>query len=132
ARTRAFQMRGVPLTELTRWSGVRKEDGAVVMALWADSVGAAEGGCRSLLWAPNIGGTRPWSDTEAGQERRAHCKLGMQQGKVEGMLLYGDGVEGVLPEEKARAVRGIDPDTVIQFQVEALDGEFWATWGKSK
>ena len=63
ARTRAFEARGVSLQDpRTSWGGMRKSDGAVVLALWADAIESADGGCSYLLWAPNTAGARPWSD----------------------------------------------------------------------
>src|SRR5439155_1194647 len=56
-RTRAFEARGVWLYDpRTSWSGVRKADGTVVMALWQPAVKSRDGGCRCLLWAPNADG----------------------------------------------------------------------------
>ena len=51
-RTRAFEARGVWIQDArTSWGGVRKSDGAVVIALWADAIESASGGCRSALGA---------------------------------------------------------------------------------
>jgi hypothetical protein len=131
ARARAFEMRGVWLEDRrTSWSGVRKSDGAVVMALWADAIKSADGACAYLLWAPNEGGLRPWSDTAAGKERLEHCRRAQERGCAEGLLVYGQPLDGHLPEERAYTVHGIDPDTVLVFQVEMRGAEFWATWGK--
>ena len=102
ARTRAFEARGVWLQDpRTSWSGVRKSDGTVVLALWAAAIESAGGGCSCLLWAPNIEGARAWSDAPAGQERLDHCKLAMTQGRAEGLLVYGEALAGRLPEDKA-------------------------------
>lgn len=131
ARIRAFEARGVWLQDTrTSWSGVRKSDGAVVMALWAAAIESADGGCSCLLWAPNIDGSREWSDVAAGRERLDHCKLAVAQGRAEGLLVYGEALAGHLPEEKAYAVHGVDPETVVVFQVEVRGAEFWATWGR--
>src|SRR4029077_11037682 len=94
-RTRAFEARGVSLHDpRTSWSGVRKADGMVVMALWRAAVQARDGGCACLLWSPNVAGTRPWSDTPAGRERLEHCKLAIEREDAEGMLVYGQPLEG--------------------------------------
>ena len=130
ARTKAFEARGVTLHDPRSWGGVRKADGAVVLAIWADAVVSAEGGCRYLLWAPNIDGARPWSDLPPGRERLGHCKSAVEAGKAEGLLVYGQALEGRLPEEKAHAVHGVDAEVVITFQVEQLGSEYWAVWGK--
>jgi hypothetical protein len=131
ARAKALGARGVYLQDVrTSWGGVRKLDGGIVMALWADAIESAEGGCRYLLWAPNATGTRPWSDTPAGKERLEHCKRAMELGRAEGLLVYGRPMEGRLPEDRASAIYGVDAETVIQFEVEAHGEEFWAVWGR--
>lgn len=131
ARTRAFEARGVWLhNRRTSWSGVRKSDGTVVMALWADSIESAHGGCSYLLWAPNVDGSRPWSDQEAGRERLAHCRQALGQGRAEGLLVYGERFAAHIPEHKAHAVHGVDREIVVAFQVEMRGAEFWATWGR--
>lgn len=131
SRRKAFEARGVYLQD-TRgsWSGVRKSDGAVVMTLWAGAVQSGEGGCSHLLWAPNVDGSRPWSDMAAGKERLEHCRLALERGGAEGLLVYGEGLDGHLPEDKARSVRGVDPETVVHFRVEQRGDEYWAVWGK--
>lgn len=131
SRRKAFEARGVYLQD-TRgsWSGVRKSDGAVVMTLWAGAVQSGDGGCSHLLWAPNVDGSRPWSDMAAGKERLEHCRLALERGGAEGLLVYGEGLDGHLPEDKARSVRGVDPETVVHFQVEQRGDEYWAVWGK--
>ena len=132
-RTRAFEARGVSLHDpRTSWSGVRKADGMVVMALWRAAVQARDGGCACLLWSPNVAGTRPWSDTPAGRERLEHCKLAIERQDAEGMLVYGQPLEGRLPEDRASTVLGIDAETVIRFQVEMRGAEYWASWGKKR
>ncbi|MGH8631668.1 MAG: hypothetical protein ACREU7_13020 [Burkholderiales bacterium] len=130
SRNQALGMRGVNLRNRI-WSrgGVRQSDGAVVLALWADDVQTAEGACHYLLWAPNADGSRPWSDTPGGQERLDHCRRAVECGNVEGLLVYGERLEGTLPEDKARSVDGADPDTVLMLRVEKRADEYWATWG---
>ena len=131
ARVKAFEARGVYLQDArTSWSGIRKADGVVVMALWADRVEAAEGACRYLLWAPNIDGARPWSDKPGGKERLEHCRRAVELGSAEGLLVYGVGLAGHLPEDKAQAIHGADAETVLTFKVEQVGDEFWAKWGK--
>lgn len=131
ARVRAFEARGVWLQDArTSWGGVRKSDGAVVMALWADSIESAEGGCSYLLWAPNVAGSRPWSDAAAGIERLEHCKRALEQGRAEGLLVYGERLSDRIPEDRAYAVHGVDPQTVVVFAVERRGPEYWARWGK--
>lgn len=130
ARAKAFEARGVYLSERSSWGGVRKNDGAVVLALWAGGVVSADGTCRYLLWAPNTDGARPWSDTPAGRERLAHCKRAVELGSAEGLLVYGEALEGYLPEDKAQAVHGVDPEVRLTFTVKQVGTEYWAVWGK--
>ena len=130
-RSKALGARGVFLTDpRTSWSGVRKADGAVVMALWQAAVQTVDGGCACLLWSPNADGKRPFSDTAGGKERLEHCKLAMEKGGAEGLLVQGEPLEGHLPEDRARTVLGIDSETVVQFHVEKRGDEYWAIWGK--
>jgi hypothetical protein len=131
ARAKAFSARGVQLQDVrASWSGVRKADGAIVMALWAEAIESAEGGWRCLLWAANASGERPWSDTPAGRERLEHCQRAIELGGAEGLLVYGRRLEGRLPEDKASAIHGVDAETVLRFEVEERDREFWAVWGR--
>lgn len=131
ARAKAFEAQGVWLRDpRTSWGGARKTDGTVVLALWADAIESADGGCCYLLWAPNVDGLRPWSDAPAGQERLEHCRQAMAHGGARGLLVYGERLNGYIPEDRAYAVHGADPEIVLQFQVEKRGAEFWAKWGK--
>lgn len=131
-RTRAFEARGVWIRDArTSWGGVRKSDGVVVLSLWADDVRSEHGGCSCLLWAANKAGSRPWSDTPAGKERLEHCKLAMEKGEAEGFLVHGVRLKGLLPEERAQSVEGVDPAVVIRFQVVQRGAEYWALWGSA-
>lgn len=129
-RRNAFQLRGVMLNEsMSSWGGVRSTDGTVVMSLWAEDIRQEDGGCRYLLWAPNVNGARPWSDSPGGQERLEHCKRALAAGHAEGLLAYGVRHTGYLPEERATTVSGVDPTVVIAFRVVRQGDEYWAEWG---
>lgn len=131
ARANAFAARGVWLADPSKsWGGLRKLDGTIVLALWADAIESKDGGCSYLLWAPNLQGSREWSDQPAGRERLAHCRQAMHLGRAEGLLVYGERCAGHIPEDKAYTVLGADPETVVIFQVEMRGAEFWATWGR--
>lgn len=131
ARAKAFEARGVWLDDRHKsWGGMRKTDGAVVLALWVDAIESADGRCSYLLWAPNVDGSRPWSDQRAGKERLEHCRRAIQLGRAEGLLVYGERCAGHIPEDKAYTVLGVDPETVVVFEVEMRGAEFWATWGR--
>ena len=129
ARGKAFEMQGANLSN-RYWSrsGVRPADGMVFLSLWAADVRTEQGGCSCLLWAPNVDGSRPWSDKPGGQERLAHCQLALESGKAQGLLVYGEGLEGSLPEEKALSVAGVDAENVLDLLVEKRGEEYWANW----
>jgi hypothetical protein len=130
SRSKAFQARGVYLPEAdSSWSGVRKSDGTVVMSLWAPAIVSEKGGCSQLLWAPNVNGSRPWSDTPGGRERLEHCRLALQRGGAEGLLVHGQCLDGEVAEHNARSVHGADPERVVLFKVEQRGAEYWAVWG---
>ena len=130
SRAQALGLRGVKLRNRS-WSrgGVRQSDGTVVLALWAEDVQLADGASNYLLWAPNLEGARPWSDTAGGQERLEHCRLAAEGGNAEGLLVYGERMEGSLPDDKALSVLGADPYTVLTLRVEKRAEEYWASWG---
>jgi hypothetical protein len=133
SRAKAFEARGVRLEDPpSSWGAVRKADGVVVMSLWASAIKLREGVCTYLLWAPNLDGLRPWYDTPAGQERLKHCRLIVEGATAEGLLVHGQALEGRLPEDKTRSVHGVDPETVVRFQVEKHKDEYWAVWGKKR
>ena len=133
SRIRAFEARGVFLQDArVSWGGVRKSDGAVVLGLWADAIESADGSCSYLLWAPNTDGSRPWSDKAGGKERLEHCKLASESGHAEALLVYGERLDGFIPEDRTRSVHGVDPETVVTMKVERRGEEYWAVWGRKR
>jgi hypothetical protein len=54
----------------------------------------------------------------------------LERDRNEGLLVYGEALDGHLPEDKARSVHGVDPETVLRFKVEKRGEEYWAVWGK--
>jgi hypothetical protein len=119
-RTKAFEMHGVSPRNRTWSRGGVRTDGAVVLALRVDEVQPAGVGKACLLWGPNVGGSRPWSDSPGGQERLEHCRMALERGAAEGLLIYG-----------AKTDR-VDAQTVLKLQVEKRDDEYWATWVPQK
>jgi hypothetical protein len=111
---------------------VRKSDGAVVLGIWADAIESGDGACSYLLWAPNAGGARPWSEKAGGKERLEHCKLALGASVVEALLVYGETLEGYIPEDRTRSVHGVDPETVVTLKVERRGEEYWAVWGRKR
>jgi len=45
--------------------------------------------------------------------------------------VHGEAMQGRLPEDRAHSVQGIDPGTVVRFQIERRGEEYWAAWGKA-
>ena len=130
SRSKAFELRGVFLQD-PGWSrgGVRKADGMVVVTVWAGDISAAEGGCSYRLWAPNVKGACAWSDTPGGKERLEHCRLALERGEAEGLLVHGARMAGTLPDDKAESIDGVDPEVVVRMRVEMRGKEYWGTWG---
>lgn len=129
-RRAAFQLHEVPMgVGMASWSGLRRSDGGVVFALWAEDVRSEGGGCCYLLWAPNEQGARPWSDSAAGKERREHCLRAMENGSADGFLVFGTRAEGFLPQERAHTITGVEPDVSITLRVEQRGAAYWGVWG---
>ncbi len=129
SRTKAFEMRGVKLRN-TRWSwgGIRESDGSIVFTVWASDIEKTGGTCRYMLFGPDRGGDRPWSDTAGGKERLAHCRIAVQRGEAEGLLIYGERRGTDIPLDDVSKVTGADPQTVLRFRVERRGEEYWAVW----
>ena len=127
SRSKAFELRGVKL-ENPRWSwgGTRTADGALVLTVWADNIDTDGTESRYLLWGPNVEGSRPWSDTPGGKERRAHCKAALSRDDTEGLLIYGE--QSTAAVNEASKVVGADAGRVIKFKVVQEGEEYWAQW----
>lgn len=131
SRGAALGARGVvPRSRTWSRSGVREGDGTVVMTLWADDVRTANNESSCLLWAPNVDGARPWSDSPGGKERLAHCRLAQERGEAEGLLTYGVRLDGTLPEQKVLHLDGVDAEDVLALRVEQRGEEYWAVWSR--
>jgi hypothetical protein len=117
SRLQAFSDQGVTLKYPSRsWSGLRFEDGAVVIALRESEVEASFDGFRCLLWAPVIEGATEWVDRPVKDERLQHCRLALVHGGADGLLVGGSSAE-------------VDRGSVVTLRVEKLRGEYWAFWG---
>ncbi len=131
SRSVAFGANGIALANRF-WSrsGIAR-DGTVVFALWATDVVRDRDGARCLLWAPNVDGSRPWSDKPGGQERLEHCRraLASPGAAASAFLVYGHRLSGVQPEDRAASVAGIDAGSLGALRVEKRGNEYWAVWG---
>lgn len=129
SRGKAFEMRGVKLhNPRWSWGGIRQADGTVVFTVWAKDIGAAGDTRKYMLFGPDRGGQRPWSDTPGGKERLRHCQLALSAGEAEGVLIYGERRGEDLPLDEVSRVSGADPHTVLRFRVVQEGDEFWAVW----
>lgn len=129
SRTLAFGMHGVTLAN-RYWSrsGLTAE-GNVMFTVWAEDVRREGGASRYLLWAPNVEGSRPWSDKPGGRERLEHCRRALERGTADGLFVFGTRLEGVLPDEKAQSVDGADAASVRKMNIEKIGEEYWGSWG---
>lgn len=118
ARNKAFELNGIaPRSRI--WSrGGKRTDGTVLLMMAADEVQRAGASHSCLLWAPNVGAARPWSDSPGGKERLDHCRTALGAGTAQGLLMHG----------KPGAAEGIDTETLLQLRVEQRGDEYWATW----
>jgi hypothetical protein len=112
----AFKAQGVTLKYPARSrSGIRSEDGAVVIAIEEpDVLSSAEGFC-CRLWAPLSEGCAVGADWASTKERREHCRLAARHGGADGLLV------------KAGAL--VDANVVLTLHVARRGAEYWATWG---
>ncbi len=119
SREQAFAAQGVTLYYPARsWSGVREEDGAVVIAIREAEVQGAFDGFRCLLWSPVIEGATEWVDRPVKQERLRHCRLAALLGGADGLLVGGPAAE-------------VERGKVLTMRVERLGAEYWALWGSA-
>lgn len=116
SRARAFEMQGVSLKYPSRsWSGVRCDDGTVVLAVWAPHVQMDAEGGSVLLWAPRVHGCPGGADRASRQERFEHCRLALCRGYADGLLAYGEAAD-------------VDPNKVLALRIFSLGDEYWARW----
>ena len=131
SRSVAFGTNGIMLANRFWSRGGIARDGRVVFALWATDVVRDRNGASCLLWAPNVDGSRPWSDKPGGQERLEHCRRAIADadGAASAFLVYGQRLNGVQPEDRAASVAGIDAGSLSELRVEKRGKEYWAVWG---
>jgi hypothetical protein len=112
----AFKAQGITLKYPARSrSGIRYEDGMVVIAIEKADVCASAEGFRCLLWAPMDQSRDVEADWSIAQERLEHCRMAARHGGADGLLV------------KQGAV--VEANAVLTLQVERRDREYWASWG---
>src|SRR5689334_18986324 len=62
SRNSAFGLRGATLASRFWSRSAVTRTGEIMFALWADDTRYDKKGASLLLWAPNVDGSRPWSD----------------------------------------------------------------------
>lgn len=113
---RAFSAQGVELNDPRSWSGIRWNDGGIVIAIRQTEVRASLDGFSCLLWSP-LGERRPDSSEEPRMEERlAHCRLAAHAGIAQGLLVDGTGED-------------VHLGSIVSMQVEKLQNRYWAKWG---
>lgn len=131
-RGRAFAMHGVMLRSRLWSRGGVRDDGAVVLAVMADEMQKAGDAESYLLWAPNLLGSRPWSDTPGGMERLEHCRIALERGAAEGLLTYGKRAAGAAPKDDGTSAERVDSETLLSLRVEKRGEEYWASCAAPK
>jgi hypothetical protein len=131
-RGKAFEKHGVvPANRVWSRGGVRA-DGAVVFVIRADGVHKTDGPDSYLLWAPNIGNSHPWSDTAGGKERLQHCRIALERGVAEGLLIYGKRAADAPPKDNGTLADLVDAGQVLSLSIEKRGEEYWATCAPQK
>ena len=110
-RVRAFEARGVSLKYPSRSrSGVRADDGAVILAIRARDLRRHRRGSRCVIWKPDDARIDPGASRD---ELLEHCRLAALRGNAEALLTYGEGAK-------------VDPDVVLPLRVVRRGEEYWA------
>ena len=113
----AFEAQGVTLKYPTRSrSGIRTQDGMVVIAMDDADVHATGDGFSCLLWPPLVEGRVVSVDWPTKKERREHCRAAARDGSADGLLVRGE-------------AGGVEADAVVMLRVEKRGDEYWAIWG---
>jgi hypothetical protein len=114
--SQAFRAQGIRLKFPTRSrSGIRWEDGAVVIAMDRRDVQSSAEGFRCRLWRPVHERRAPGADWPILKERYEHCRLAARHGSAEGLLIEKGGL--------------VESDALLTLVVERRGAEYWASWG---
>lgn len=116
SRVMAFQAQGVTLKYPSHsWSGVREDDGVVVVGIRAMDVQVHDWGCSCLLWCP-AAGRGGEIERASHRERFEHCLLAVRLGGAEALVAYGQDA-------------AFNAGEVIAMSVVKVGNQYWATWG---
>lgn len=114
---RAFSAQGVTLRDPQHSrSGIREEDGAVVIAMRQSDIQASEYGFSCLLWSPLEERKAGGSAEPRMEERLLHCRLASSLGAADGLIATGT------PED-------VESGAVLAMHVVKRRAQYWAMWG---
>jgi hypothetical protein len=115
----AFALQGVELTFPQRsLSGVRADDGCVLIAIRDTDIRACLEGFSCLLYAPAAECAAEPSDRPGWRERLEHCRLAARHGGAEGLVVCGNSAQ-------------VDPGLLLVLRVEKRRTQYWALWGSA-
>jgi hypothetical protein len=112
-----------------------RADGAVLFILRSDEVHKTDGRDRYLLWAPNVDNSQPWSDTAGGKERLQHCRIALERGAAEALLIYGKraaAAAAAAAKDNGTLPDLVDAGQVLSLSIEKCGEEYWATCAPQK
>jgi hypothetical protein len=113
---RAFSAQGVTLSDPRSWSGIRDDDGGVVIAIRRSDVRSNADGFSCLLWSPLAERRRDGGEEPRMEERLAHCRLATRAGTAEGLLVDG-------------TAEDVQLGSIVTMHVEKRQNRYWAKWG---
>lgn len=112
----AFSVQGVTLNDPASWSGIRWDDGGVVIAVRRADVRSTVDGFSCLLWSPLAERRRDSGDEPRMEERLAHCRLAARAGTAAGLLVDG-------------MAEHVQLGSMVTMNVEKRQNRYWAKWG---
>ena len=98
-------------------SGIRWDDGAVVIAMDRRDVDASAEGFRCRLWGPLHERRMAGVEWPLIKERYEHCRLAARHGGADGLLIEKGGF--------------VECDALLTLLVERRGAEYWASWGST-
>jgi hypothetical protein len=113
----AFSAQSVTLRDpLRSWSGIRDDDGGVVIAMRSSDIRSTGEGFSCLLWSPPAERRGETTDEARMEERLAHCRLALRAGGAEGLLVSG--IE-----------QSVQAGAIVNLHVSKRGNGYWASWG---
>lgn len=114
--SQAFRAQGVTLREAASWSGIRDDDGGVVIAIHQADIRSMADGFSCLLWSPPGERSIEALREPRMEDRLAHCRLATWVGIADGLIVGGIGED-------------VQAGFTVAMRVEKRQNRYWATWG---